>query len=79
MNKVKNENPTLFISGELLKQIEKESLQSFLWMLSAINRCLLVNKDMSLLEFKRFINQNCPDRFADFERVMKMKERETVN
>ena len=48
-------------------------------MLSAINRCLLDNKNMSLLEFMRFIKQNCPDGFADFERVMKMKERETVN
>ena len=77
--KNENEKATLFIAGELLKQIEKESLQSFMWMVSAMNRCLLVDETMTLLEFKDFAKNAYPERFADFERIMEMKNLDVVN
>ena len=77
--KNENEKATLFIAKELLKQIEKESLQSLMWMISAINRCLLVDETMTLLEFKDFAKNVCPERFADFESIMAMKNLDVVN
>ena len=72
--KTKEENATLFAVGVLLRQIEEESLQSFMWLLSTVNRCLIVDENMSLIEFKNLIKQNCPERFADFKRIMEPKE-----
>ncbi len=46
-----SKNETLFIAKQVIKQVEDENLTSLMWFISAINRCLLVDENMSLLEF----------------------------
>jgi hypothetical protein len=69
-----SKSKTLFITQQLVKQIEEESLESLMWFISCINRCLLVDENMSLLEFKNLFKEVCPERFADFKRIMNEKE-----
>lgn len=74
-----SQNATLFIAEQLVKQVEEESLQSFMWFISAINRCLVVDENMSLLEFKNFVKEACPNRFEEFKRIMNEKELHVVD
>lgn len=72
-------NPTAFIATELIKQIDSESPQCMMWMLSSMNRFLLLNPSMSLLEFKRIINETVPDSSDSFKSIMDMKGLKTVD
>lgn len=71
--------PTAFIATELIKQIEDESPQSFMWLLSAMNRFLLLNPSMSLLDFKRIIDETVPDSSDSFKSIMVLKGLKTVD
>ena len=69
----KNESYYLVAVNILLKQIENESTQSMLWLVSSVNKCLLENEDMSLIEFKNLIKLACPDFFTNYKRIMNEK------
>lgn len=75
----KNESIYLNAVDILLKQIEKENSQSFLWLVSAINRCLLENENMTLVEFKNLIKKSCVDSFDAFKITMQEKELHVVD
>lgn len=74
-----SKNLTLIIAEQLIKQVEDESLESLMWFISSINRCLIVDGNMSLLEFKELVKRSCPERFDDFKRIMIEKERYVVD
>lgn len=66
-------NPTIFIAKELVRQVESESPESLLWIISSINRCLSVNENMGLVEFKDLIKSSCPDFFDNYKQIMQDK------
>ncbi len=72
------ENSTVHIAGQIIKQIENESPQSLMWLISSINRLLLTDKDFSLLEFQRIISCICPELRESFESIMEIKELKTI-
>lgn len=74
-----SKSPTVFIATELIKQIEDESPQSLMWLLSAMNRFLLLNPTMSLLEFKRIIHETAPDSSDLFKLITELKGLKTVD
>ncbi len=74
-----SKSKTLFIAQQLVKQVEEESLDSLMWFISCINRCLLVDENMSLLEFKDLVKEACPERFADFKRIMNEKKLSVID
>jgi hypothetical protein len=71
-------NPTIQIAEHLLKQVENESPESLMWIISSINRMVLVDESMSLLEFKKFIGKSCPDTYNTFKSVMALKDLKTL-
>jgi len=72
------ENSQVQIAEQLIKQIETESPQSLMWLISSINRLLLTDKDFSLLEFQRIVSCICPESRESFDSIMEMKELKTI-
>jgi hypothetical protein len=70
----KEKSPELYAVDILLRQIDEESSQSMLWIISAINRCLIENKNMTLKEFKNLIKQSCSDFYNVYKACMYEKE-----
>ena len=74
-----SKNPTALIAEQLIKQTEAESPQSLMWMISAMNRFLLLNPSMSLLEFKRIVGQSAPDTYNTFTSIRNSKGLKTID
>lgn len=74
-----SKNPTAFIATELIKQIDNESPQCMMWMISSMNRFLKLNPSMTLLEFKRIVGQAVPDSYNSFNSIMAMKDLKTID
>ncbi len=74
-----SKNPTIFIAEQLIQQIDEESTQCSMWLISSINRFLKENPNMSLLEFKRIIGDLIPDTNNSFNDTMKLKGLKTIN
>jgi hypothetical protein len=73
-----SENATAFIATELIKQIEVESSQSLMWIISSMNRFLILNPEMSLLDYKRIVGNSAPDTYKVFNDEMKIKNLKIV-
>jgi len=71
-------NLTKEVNQILFKQIEDESFQSLMWILSTINRSLIQNSEMSLSEFQRDIKTACPDFFEAYQSIMDDKNLKRV-
>ena len=74
-----SKNATEFIAKELIKQTENESPQSLMWMISAMNRCLIANPSMSLLDFKRVVGEVAPDTYHTFNAIRATKNLKTID
>lgn len=74
-----SKNATEFIAKELIKQIEKESPESLMWIISSMNRFLRLNPEMSLLEFKRIVGKTAPDTYNSFNSIMAIKDLKTID
>tara|TARA_R110002050_G_scaffold585_3_gene4227 strand:+ start:10488 stop:10736 length:249 start_codon:yes stop_codon:yes gene_type:complete len=70
---IMSENATAFIATELIKQTEVESSQSLMWIISSMNRFLILNPEMSLLDYKRIIGNSAPETYKAFNDEMKIK------
>jgi hypothetical protein len=64
---------TIFAAKILIKQINDESPQSIMWLISSINRMLIVDENISLSEFKNIVKEMCPKRFEEFKYFMNEK------
>lgn len=62
------ENSTNFIAEKLIQQIDNKqnNADSTFWLLSAINRLLLVKPNMSLGDFRDLIDKQWPDTSSAF-------------
>ncbi|AQS93989.1 hypothetical protein BXQ17_07905 [Polaribacter sp. BM10] len=74
-----SKNSTIFIAEQLIQQIDEESTQCSMWLISSINRFLKQNPNMSLLEFKRIISDLIPDTNNSFNEIMETKGLKTIN
>jgi len=73
------QNPTAFIATELIKQIDDESPQCMMWLISSMNRFLILNPHMSLLEYKRIVGKSAPDTYNSFHSIIAMKDLKTID
>jgi hypothetical protein len=73
------QNSTIFIAEKLIQQIDEESPQSSMWLISSINRFLKENPNMTLLEFKRRISVLIPETNNSFNEIMEEKGLKTIN
>jgi len=78
---ISQNNKSIYLNAVdiLLKQIKKESSQSFLWLVSAINKSLLEHKNITIFEFKNLNKKSCADSFHAFKITMQEKERHMVD
>jgi hypothetical protein len=74
-----SENPTIFIAEKLIQQIDEESAQCSMWLISAMNRYLKEKPNMTLLEFKRTIGVLIPETYNSFNEIMEEKGLKTIN
>jgi hypothetical protein len=62
------------ISNILLKQLSDESLQCFMWLISAINRSLIDNEKQSLFSFQKELKIINPELFQVLYKELKLKD-----
>jgi len=61
-------NSTIKIAEKLIQQIDNnnDNTQAIFWLLSAINRYLLVDSKMTLSEFRTVLKEQWPDTYDAF-------------
>lgn len=72
-------NSTKFIAKQLIKQVDEKSPESLMWIISSINRFLILNPNTTLLEFQRTIIDSAPETFNSYTEIMEEKNLKTIN
>jgi hypothetical protein len=62
------QNETSFIAIQLLKQIETNNEVSIIWLMSAVNRLLINESEIKLIEFSQILKDEFPEKFAIFKK-----------